>query len=400
MGDKQFFDAACVDFTPFAQVLEVEDKKQGKKVPLTYIPTARVIAAAGRPRQEVVRFAGGLPVRRIFGGGVVAVETETHAGPMARCWLPALDGKNQPIPFERLDSRDIADTITTARRKSIAMARGTGLGVYCKSGPTTSFTNGIDFVNEVGVAPEHDLSVIEPRIGMAERRPYLEWPVALAAARITDPLFRWEVLEFESADENGEIGQQPYLRVPGGYLVTVRVTYKGAEHEETLAITRSENRINAQGKSYVMHNVPAKENLTAAEWNTAVMRCLAKAVAMATGYGLSIYARASMEEMAAMIGSDRSEPAAPASPTPPQAASSESEDQEARKEAIAKIEALLVSTGTDRNVVLGHYGVESFEAAAAETLGKVVQQLNAKARRLQAKAQTLPSPQPSPAPAG
>lgn len=388
-----FFDAMCVDFTPFASVLEIEDKRKNRKVPLTYIASPRVIAAAGRPKQQVVRFANNMPIRKVFGGAVVAVETETFGGKMARCYLPILDPKNRPIPFDKVDSRDITDTIMTGRRKSIAQALGYGLGVYCKLGSSAVYTNGVEFANAVGVAPDHDLATVDPKVGMAERRPYLEWPVALAAARITDPNFEWEVLEFQTIDENGEEGQQPYVRVPNGYVVTIRVTYKGIAHEESLAITRSEVRTKGD-KQYTMHNVPVLADPQVDEWNTAVMRCLAKAIAIATGYGLSIYAKASIDELIAMSSAEGEQPQAgqpqgsqPQTPAADQAqpkadGQTESPVNAEREKLLGEIDALLKKTGTPKSAPLEFHQLESFEKAADDVLLRIHAQLSAKAKRL------------------
>ncbi|MBT9136796.1 MAG: hypothetical protein DDT34_01882 [Firmicutes bacterium] len=384
---KSFFDAACVDVTPFSFVLEIEDKKSGNKIPLTYVPTSRIIILANRPKQAVVRYKDDLPYREVFGGAVIAVDTKGFGEKLCRSFSVILDNKNQPIPVDRLDSRDIADGITTTKRKSISMALGIGLGVHLKSGRNSVFTNGVDFVNEVGVTPETDLSIVEPRVGMAERRPYLEWPSALAAARITDPNFHWQVVEFDTSNENGEASVQPYLRVPGGYLVTVKVAYKGIEHEETLAITESKEITSKANKKVILHNQPCL-NPTAAMWNTAVMRCLAKAIAHCTGYGLSIYAKASMDELAAMQQIDKEVPKETPKETPaPEASGASSEahspgDKDARDRLIEEISGLIDRTKTDPANVLAYHGTSSFEAADPSILIRIHEQLTVKARRI------------------
>ena len=70
-----------------------------------------------------------------------------------------------------------------------------------------------------------------------------------------------------------------------GWMVSVRVVYKGDEHTEWLPIMTSFEP--AQGDK---EGFQAMLEPTVADWNRAVMRCLAKAIAVASGYGLSIYA--------------------------------------------------------------------------------------------------------------
>jgi hypothetical protein len=114
---------------------------------------------------------------------------------------------------------------------------------------------------------------VEPLVSIKGSSSYLDWATALAAARIADEAFHWEVVDFPIAD--GE-GSHPYLQIARGYLVGVRVTYKGVAHVEYLPIMNN--------------SFKPIEKPNAGDWNKAIMRLLTKAIAVATGYGLSVYA--------------------------------------------------------------------------------------------------------------
>ena len=94
----------------------------------------------------------------------------------------------------------------------------------------------------------------------------------MAAAKLADPDFFWEVLFFE--DSKGQM--QPYMEAGNGYFVAVKTVYGGKEHIEVLPIMNS-------------FTYEVLENPGCDDWNRAVMRTLAKGIATQTGYGISLY---------------------------------------------------------------------------------------------------------------
>ena len=265
-----------VDITPFLK--EVEGAN--------YIPWARALALAGNPPQEVILHPVTNTIHPVFGGAAVAVRQGGH-----ETWLPVIDARSQPIPFAGITARDVGDTLNRARARSVAMVNGLGLGVYVDQ-PV-----GMDFVRHLGVTSETaDLSAITPITSEKKDKDkpnskgpvYVPWPASLAAAALTDPEFRWSFAWFDTPDENGEISRQPYCRLPKGYMVAVDLVWKGQSHREYLPIM---GVVPTQTKSGVK-NLDFRTLLTPTshDWHRSVMRCLAKGIAILTGYGRSVYA--------------------------------------------------------------------------------------------------------------
>jgi hypothetical protein len=205
--------------------------------------------------------------------------------------LPVTDARGQPIPFGGITARDVGDAINRARARSVAVVNGLGLGLYVGQ------PNGAEFVRALGVtSATEDLSSVEPLTDEKrdEKRPewngpvYLPWAPALAAASITDPDFRWGFVWFDTPDENGVIGRQPYIRLPKGYLIAVELTWKGQTHREYLPVMGMAETQTKRGLKRLDHRTLV--NPTVADWHRAVMRCLAKGIAILTGYGRSVYA--------------------------------------------------------------------------------------------------------------
>jgi len=248
---------------------------------LEYVSWPLVLSLAGRPAQQVVRFPEGFALR-VFNGAVVAVDMALESGQVQRTWLPVLNAQNKPIPFTQLTSRDVSDTINRCRAKAAAMVLGVTLPLYAGE------KSAAKFLKELGIKPDTDLAGISPleeiKPGKA-KTPYVSWAAALAAARITDPDFHWEVIQEERLDpETGELADFPALQAGNTWLVGVKVTYKGICHTEYLPIMGT---VEVNGKK--RDHIPLV-NPGADDWNRAVMRCLTKAIAVATGYGLSTYA--------------------------------------------------------------------------------------------------------------
>lgn len=244
---------------------------------MSYISWATAVALAGRPYQEVVTF-GGKPVTSLFGGVLVAVDMKLNSGKVQRTYLHALDNKNNPMAGPEVTARDITDTIARCRAKAIAMVTGYGISLYAGYQG-----NGPQLALDLGLTPTGDPAGVkaitsEKKITKAGATvDYLDWAVALSAARITDEDFHWEVKEHEFTTADGEIKKALYLPLAKGFLVAVTVNWKGILHTEMLPI---------MGKGNAAISQP-----TSADWNKSVMRCLAKAIAVVTGYGLSIYAK-------------------------------------------------------------------------------------------------------------
>jgi hypothetical protein len=285
---KTFLEGVKTPFANLVKSFKVKDK-EGKESELSYLPWPRALALAGRPRQEV-RYWNGLPYFSLFGGLVVAVSQPLDDDPgtptvMQDMFLPILDGASRPIPIARVDPRDVTDTINRARAKSAASVSGVGLSLYSKGNRDT-----VKFLVDLKVKPTSDLSTIEPLIVKKEGKgAYIDWPSSLAAARITDPDFHWEIEWHEVVDKNtGAIERMPALQAGTGWAVTVKLTYRGQSHTEMLPIMGQVMIKTKNGDKLMDHQ--AILNPTVHDWNRAVMRCLVKGIAIITGYGLSVYA--------------------------------------------------------------------------------------------------------------
>lgn len=100
---------------------------------------------------------------------------------------------------------------------------------------------------------------------------YLSWPFAVSEFRKNYPDGVWEI--------NGK-DEMPYTITPSGCFVTVTVTPDVDRHE--IRFTQVHPVLNHANKTVTEPN--------AFEVNTSIQRCLVKAIALATGIGLHIYA--------------------------------------------------------------------------------------------------------------
>lgn len=294
---------------------------------MSYISWATLIGLAGRPNQSVV-FFGGAPGMSIFGGVAVAVDMKVGER-MQRTWLPVLDNKNQPVPGQKVTARFLNDTINRCRAKAIAMVCGNALSMYAGYGG-----DGEKFSKDLTLKPTSNPAEVKAIASKKGSIAYLDWASALAAARITDPGFLWEVVEYPFTNQDsGEIETRPYLAAAGGYMVGIKVSWLDSEHTELLPI------MDGGSRPIVNPNV--------GDWNKTVMRGLAKAIAVRTGYGLSLYAG---EDLTGADGSSGEATSA--------------DNDEARKSKVLEVEALL--TDADRSVDqlvkwLGHPGKKVVE---------------------------------------
>jgi hypothetical protein len=255
----------------------------------SYLSWATAVALAGRP-SLTVRTWGGTPALRMFGGAVVAVEAEN--GQLT--WLPVLDARNRPVPSPT--ARDVSDSVNRCRAKAVAMVHGVGLCLY------SGEQDPAGWIKKLGVKPGDDLAKV-PAItstkGGSAGAAYVDWATALAAAKIADPDFRWSIVEHEVPDANGVIHVMPAMPIAvggaGGYMVAVSVTYRGREHVEWLPIMGIAEVQTPRGPRKMDHQTLLKPDVF--DWNKAVMRCLAKAIAVASGYGISTYAGEDIEAL-------------------------------------------------------------------------------------------------------
>jgi hypothetical protein len=110
---------------------------------------------------------------------------------------------------------------------------------------------------------------------------YLSWAWAVQELRMLDPKASWEVQEFTSGvlTEKGEhdTTTHPYLKTDCGYFVEVIVALSdGTKSQQIHPVLDN-------------HNKPiVKPN--AFQINTSIQRCLTKAIALASGIGLYLYA--------------------------------------------------------------------------------------------------------------
>lgn len=105
---------------------------------------------------------------------------------------------------------------------------------------------------------------------------YLSWPYAVSELKKAHPEATWEVKHF---DHNGFT--LPFMRYSEGAFVEVAVTVNGITHSQIHPVLNHQNK-------------PIKEP-NPFDVNTAIQRCLAKAIAL-HGLGLYIYAGEDMPE--------------------------------------------------------------------------------------------------------
>lgn len=344
---KTFVEGIKTPFKSMVKMFEVTDKNGAKKK-FSYLHWALALALADRPSQEIVTSDGAVSIE-VFGGCVVGVSQALPNGGMQTTWLPVLNGANQPVPEGKVTSRDLGDTLNRCRAKAAAMVNGVGLSLYAHGLDDT-----VVFINSLGVKPTDDLSTATPRISSSPEKngDFIDWAYSLAAARLTDPNFRWEVLFYEVMDSStGEVGKKPYFRMGKGWGVAVQVWYRDATrsvdrvHTEVLPIMGFREVDTRNGLKKLDHQ--PLENPNAHDWNRSVMRCLVKAIAYASGYGLSVYAKAEVDQLHVdplqrKAANDEQTPAgeAPAAKSPPAV-----DDPALKADLIKQVSAILKSDG-------------------------------------------------------
>ena len=168
---------------------------------------------------------------------------------------------------------------------------------------------------------------------------YLSWPYAVAEFRKACPNGSWIVRHF------GE-NNQPYCQTDAGCFVEVTV-YPDAE-KNGVRFTQVHPVLNHQNKTVMTPN--------AFEINTSIQRCLVKAIALATGIGLHIYA-----------GEDLPESSEPKLPSPPI-----SEDR------ANLLYSLIEETASDIDKFLDYYKIACIEDITTANYDKILATLQNK----------------------
>jgi hypothetical protein len=282
----------------------IPDTEIASKGGLSYLSAATAMRLADRPKVEFVDF-NGQPYLQMLGVSVVAVDialpgfyVDGGEPPKQRMWLPVMDRDNLPLAFEKTSSTDINNNRQRCLVKAIAAVTGHGMSVYLgHSG------DGVKTMKMLGVTPESDLSEATPVVATLKEggAPYIEWHVGLAACRITDPSFRWDVVLWDG---------KPYREVLGGLMVDVDTVYRGKSQRLSLPVMDA------------AFNPIAADKATVFDWNKAVMRALTKGIAFNSGYGLTVYAediKAELGTSGAKAKPGKDKPAADAKAATPKA---------------------------------------------------------------------------------
>lgn len=324
---KTYFENLSLDATRFLE------SKNG----MSYLSWAVAVGLADNPEHAPSLFDG-QPYLPLFGGALVAVDMMGQ-----RVWLPILNERNSPIASSNLTSRDISDTIQRCRAKAVAMTAGVGMSVYAGFDG-----DGAKFVGELGINPESDLAkvkAITSNKGGGSNAAYLDWASAVAAAKTADSGFLWKVGMYPAVDtETGEVKEMPYIKTVDTYMVSVEVNYKGKTHTEWLPIMGVLPVKTKNGEKKMDHQPLINPNVF--DWNRSIMRCLAKAISVVTGYGLSIYAKEDLLKL------------------------EDGTPQDAAAPDLTEVRKLLKATGKDEAAMCAWLGVKSLEDADKEAITK------------------------------
>lgn len=233
---------------------------------LSYLNAGAAIRLAGMPIVEFVDF-GGMPHLELLNGALVAVDIHVPGtDAKQRMWLPVMDQDNKTLDIGTMTLTDVNNNRQRCLVKNIAAVFGSGMSLYlgCDG-------DGAKAVKLLGVEPDSDLSAVPPVVATLNEggAPYIEWGVAVAACRITDPNFHWSVVDWNGL---------PYREVMGGVLVDVETVYKGRTQRLSLPVMDA------------AHNPIPVAKASVFDWNKAVMRALTKCIAFNSGYGLGVYA--------------------------------------------------------------------------------------------------------------
>jgi hypothetical protein len=269
MQVQSYFDALGLDINK-AEIAE----KNG----FSYLSAATAMKLAGLPEVEFAGF-GDKPFLTAFNGSLVAVDIGVPLGDNTsfkqRTWLPVMNQDNLDLDLEVTSVNDINNNQQRCLVKAVAATLGYGMSVFLGHNGS-----GSQAVKMLGVKPDSDLTQVPPVVSTLKEggAPYVEWTVALAAARVTDPTFHWEVLEWDGL---------PYREVLDGIIVDVATVYRGKRQVLSRPLLDS------------AQNPVSPKDATVSSWNKAVMRALAKGIAFNTGYGIEVYSKELIAELGA-----------------------------------------------------------------------------------------------------
>jgi hypothetical protein len=257
----------------------IPETEIASKAGLSYLAAATAMRLAGRPNVDFVDF-NGKPYLECLGGSLVAVDISlpqhpvNGIAPKQRMWLPVMDRDNLPLEIAKTTTTDINNNRQRCLVKAIAAVLGHGMSVYLGDSG-----DGAKSAKKLKVTPETNLAEVEPVVATLKEggAPYIEWNVGLAAARITDAGFHWNVVMWDGF---------PFREVLGSVMVDVDTTYQGKTQRLSLPLMDA-----------AFNPIPAAK-ATVSDWNKAVMRCLTKNIAFNSGYGLAVYA----EDVKAEVG--------------------------------------------------------------------------------------------------
>lgn len=238
---------------------------------LSYLSAATANSLAGLPETSFVDF-GDSPFLPLFDGALVAVDIELpeqgeYGFPETqRTFLPVMDGNNRCIPLDRITVNDVNNSRQRCFVKAISTVLGHGMSVFLGLDG-----DGAEAAKVMGLDADSDLATSNAVISkLSNGGPFLAWTHALAAARIVDPLFTWDVTEWDG---------KPYREVLGGVLIDIDTVFRG--RHQRLSLPMMDEAFN-----------PVPVNRASVWlWNRTVMRALAKAISFHTGYGLNLYAQ-------------------------------------------------------------------------------------------------------------
>lgn len=365
----------------FLKLLGVDVRPYAKKIEgFDYLPWSLALSLAGRPAHETVVFdtpAGHSAARVLFGGSATAVDMDIGNGTMQRIYLPLLDLRNQPIPAGNESGRDVSDTQGRCAARATAIVHGLGLSLY-----SLTHGDGKAYVDALAVTPAtkdlgrvdelRDIKEIKKGGRVTRTQDYLGWHAAVSAARITDPDFHWEIVECDVVDrETGQVESMPAMKLAGsGWMVGVTTHWKETSHTQWLPIMGIAPVQTKNGEKMMEHQAIASP--TVFQWHSAVMRCLAKGIAIHTGYGIACYAGEHgavglVDTTTDVIEATKVAKAAPKA-TGPQGDATDNVKSAPVAELTASIRTLLDKSSSDEVRFLAWLGVPSLDKAAPAVL--------------------------------
>lgn len=165
---------------------------------------------------------------------------------------------------------------------------------------------------------------------------FLSWPFAVAELRNHCPDAVWEVKRFQN--------DEPFMMTSCGYFVEVAVTVNGITLSQIHPVLDYRNN-------------PVKQP-NAFDINTAIQRCLVKAIAL-HGLGLSIYAGEDVPPETKPSGKSQA-------------------DKPVSKAQLSEIQTLIKRSGADVNALCQYFGVEALQEIKQSRFKAVKQALENK----------------------